>query len=48
LSLSIITKIKEIVKNKGEKTYAQIAKELSMSYTTIYDMVNGRTWKHLK
>jgi hypothetical protein len=42
-----VKEIKDIIKNRGEKTLMLISKELSLPYTFIVDLNNNRIWKHI-
>lgn len=42
-----VKKIKNILKNKGQKTLKLISKELSLPYTFILDLNTNRIWKHI-
>lgn len=39
--------IKDIIKNKGEKTLKLLSKELSLPYTFLLDLNTNRIWKHV-
>ena len=47
LSLSQVQKIRKEFKT-GKISQNDIAKKYGVHYTTIYDILKGRTWKHLK
>ena len=42
-----VKKIKNILKNKGEKTLKLLSKELSLPYTFLLDLNTNRIWKHI-
>jgi hypothetical protein len=42
-----VRNIKDIIKNKGEKTLKLLSKELSLPYTFLLDLNSNRIWKHI-
>lgn len=42
-----VRNIKDIIKNKGEKTLKLLSKELSLPYTFLLDLNSNRIWRHI-
>lgn len=42
-----VIKIKETIKNRGDKTLKKISNELSLPYTFLIDLNTNRIWKHI-
>lgn len=47
LSDDDVRKIKDIIKNKGQKTLKSLSKELYLPYTFLLDLNSNRIWKHI-